>query len=245
MYGFRPRFLDGIRTVILFSLHGPSAPGPPLYGIRTTKMRPVHFVWTDSVLILWTDSVPILWTGSVHWGWLGGLFGGWFGRLIWGVSRDAFRGSLECLLESVWGGHWEAYWGILWGVLWGRICEHACLPFGGCICDVHSRGHCRFLEGPLVFHPSLDRFMATCVKRSTRCSMELINAKSLRLWQVQSDTRCPRRSCDKFNFARFIFAAPEADVLENARGSFVQATVLRRCTSVVPDNYDGLCSLCF
>ena len=96
-----------------------------------------------------------------------------------------------------------------------------------------------------MFHPSLDRFMATCVKRSTRCNMELINAKSLRLWQVQSDTRGPSRSCDNFSFPRFIFVAPEADVLENARGSFVQATVLRRCISVVPDNYDGLCSLCF
>ena len=87
LYGFRLRFLDGIRTVILFSLHGPSAPGLPLYGIRPTKICPVHFFWTDSVLFLWTDSVLILWTGSVHWGWA------W--RVAWGVVWDVNLGGLS------------------------------------------------------------------------------------------------------------------------------------------------------
>ena len=38
VYGFRPRFVDGIRTVILFSLMGHLLQAYLLYGIRTTKM---------------------------------------------------------------------------------------------------------------------------------------------------------------------------------------------------------------
>ena len=65
----------------------------------------------------------------------------------------------------------------------------------------------------------------------------MIYAKSRRLWQVRSGTRCPLRSCEKISFPCFIFARPEADVLQNARDSFVQATVLRRCISMVSGTY--------
>ena len=57
LYGFRPRFLDGIRTVILFSLHRPSAPGLRLYGIRTRQIRATRFAKTDFEQISCTESV--------------------------------------------------------------------------------------------------------------------------------------------------------------------------------------------
>ena len=57
LYGFRPRFLDGIRTVILFSLHRPSAPGLRLYGIRRRQIRATRFAKTDFEQISCTESV--------------------------------------------------------------------------------------------------------------------------------------------------------------------------------------------